>query len=247
MIVPPSWIVKVPRKGSFKSSLKTSPSKRKKKGIRAIEGEEDDESPGRLSKDRPFCLKPIPSPNIAPILVFLNPKSGGNQGAKLMQKFQWLLNPRQVSGVESQVDDLKILFFYLCNLKLFVPYHFLPTTSLCVSFFYNIPQPHILSSLFCPSLQMGEVLVSSTLVQSTNETLHLNFAQLQANQMQILTSKTLLKILINPSLPWPCPFLIPPNLKTINSSGTRHLCFLKFSTFLTISHQTFLQNHSKHK
>ena len=33
MIVPPSWIVKVPRKGSFKSSLKTSPNKKKKKGI----------------------------------------------------------------------------------------------------------------------------------------------------------------------------------------------------------------------
>lgn len=32
MIVPPSWIVKVPRKGSFKSSLKTSPNKKKKKG-----------------------------------------------------------------------------------------------------------------------------------------------------------------------------------------------------------------------
>jgi len=32
VIVPPSWIVKVPRKGSFKSSLKTSPNKKKKKG-----------------------------------------------------------------------------------------------------------------------------------------------------------------------------------------------------------------------
>ena len=45
---------------------------------------------------RSFIVKPIPSAAIKPIIVFINPKSGGNQGAKLMAKFQWLLNPRQV-------------------------------------------------------------------------------------------------------------------------------------------------------
>lgn len=45
---------------------------------------------------RSFAIKPIPTANLKPLLVFINPKSGGNQGSKLMQKFQGHLNPRQV-------------------------------------------------------------------------------------------------------------------------------------------------------
>ncbi|XP_072529313.1 diacylglycerol kinase iota isoform X4 [Salminus brasiliensis] len=48
------------------------------------------------SKWRPFLLKPLPSPLMKPVLVFVNPKSGGNQGTKLLQMFMWILNPRQV-------------------------------------------------------------------------------------------------------------------------------------------------------
>nr|XP_018903201.1 PREDICTED: eye-specific diacylglycerol kinase isoform X6 [Bemisia tabaci] len=88
IIVPPSWIVKLPRKGSFKSSLRKSPKKKPSSKKRSKEKTEKD--------SRTFAIKPIPTLSVRPVIVFINPKSGGNQGAKLLQKFQWLLNPRQV-------------------------------------------------------------------------------------------------------------------------------------------------------
>ncbi|KAJ3612175.1 hypothetical protein NHX12_020452, partial [Muraenolepis orangiensis] len=85
VIVPPSWIIKVRKPLNSARRKKRTSFKRRtsKKGL--------DES-----KWRPFILKPLPSPLMKPILVFVNPKSGGNQGTKVLQMFMWILNPRQV-------------------------------------------------------------------------------------------------------------------------------------------------------
>uniref|UniRef100_A0A3B3Z6W4 Diacylglycerol kinase n=1 Tax=Periophthalmus magnuspinnatus TaxID=409849 RepID=A0A3B3Z6W4_9GOBI len=89
VIVPPSWIIKVRKP---QSSLKNSARRKKRTSFKRRTSKKGlDES-----KWRPFILKPLPSPLMKPILVFVNPKSGGNQGAKVLQMFMWILNPRQV-------------------------------------------------------------------------------------------------------------------------------------------------------
>ncbi|XP_054475706.1 diacylglycerol kinase zeta [Anoplopoma fimbria] len=115
VIIPPTWIIRVRR---TQSSLKSS----KKKKRTSLKCNKSSKKGSEIQDGRwkPFLVKHLPSQLMKPLLVFVNPKSGGNQGAKIIQSFMWYLNPRQVfdltkggprEGLElyAKVPNLRIL------------------------------------------------------------------------------------------------------------------------------------------
>uniref|UniRef100_A0A8C4M298 Diacylglycerol kinase n=1 Tax=Equus asinus asinus TaxID=83772 RepID=A0A8C4M298_EQUAS len=112
VIVPPTWIIKVKKP---QNSLKASNRKKKRTSFKRKASKRGTEE----NKGRPFVIKPISSPLMKPLLVFVNPKSGGNQGTKVLQMFMWYLNPRQVFDLSQEgPKDALELYRKVPNLRI---------------------------------------------------------------------------------------------------------------------------------
>ncbi|XP_055203174.1 diacylglycerol kinase iota isoform X8 [Gorilla gorilla gorilla] len=113
VIVPPTWIIKVKKP---QNSLKASNRKKKRTSFKRKASKRGME---QENKGRPFVIKPISSPLMKPLLVFVNPKSGGNQGTKVLQMFMWYLNPRQVFDLSQEgPKDALELYRKVPNLRI---------------------------------------------------------------------------------------------------------------------------------
>ncbi|KAF3819385.1 hypothetical protein GH733_013535 [Mirounga leonina] len=101
---------------SLQNSLKASNRKKKRTSFKRKASKRGTE---QENKGRPFVIKPISSPLMKPLLVFVNPKSGGNQGTKVLQMFMWYLNPRQVFDLSQEgPKDALELYRKVPNLRI---------------------------------------------------------------------------------------------------------------------------------